>query len=73
MSWYPPGDGDRQEIQPDNLMPLILEKAEKYKLKVSEPFSITAAYTGFPPALEIMENLENHEIKFHARKNHGIL
>ena len=29
-------------------------------------------YTGFPQALEIMENLENHEKKFHAWKNHGI-
>ena len=28
--------------------------------------------TGFPQALEITENLENHEKKFHAWKNHGI-
>ena len=28
--------------------------------------------SGFPQALEIMENLENHEKKFHAWKNHGI-
>ena len=27
---------------------------------------------GFPQALEIMENLENHEKKFHAWNNHGI-
>ena len=27
---------------------------------------------GFPQALEIMENLENQEKKFHAWKNHGI-
>ena len=27
---------------------------------------------GFPQALEIMENLENHQKKFHAWKNHGI-
>ena len=27
--------------------------------------------TGFPQALEIMENLENHK-KIHAWKNHGI-
>ena len=27
---------------------------------------------GFPQALEIMENLENHEKKFHEWKNHGI-
>ena len=27
---------------------------------------------GFPQALEIMENLENHKKKFHAWKNHGI-
>ena len=25
---------------------------------------------GFPQALEIMENLENHQIKFHTWKNH---
>ena len=29
-------------------------------------------YPGFLQALEIMENLENHEKKFHAWKNHGI-
>ena len=29
-------------------------------------------YTGFPQSLEIMENLENHENKLHAWKNHGI-
>ena len=28
--------------------------------------------TGFPQALEIMENLEKHEKKFHPWKNHGI-
>ena len=28
--------------------------------------------TGFPQALEIMENLENQLKKFHAGKNHGI-
>ena len=30
-------------------------------------------HTGFPQALEIMENLKNHAKKFHARKKHGIL
>ena len=29
-------------------------------------------YTGFPQGLEIMENLENHQKKVHAWKNHGI-
>ena len=29
-------------------------------------------YTGFPRALENLENLENHKKKFHAWKNHGI-
>ena len=28
--------------------------------------------SGFPQALEVMENLESHEKKFHAQKNHGI-
>ena len=28
--------------------------------------------TGFPQALEILENLENHKKKFHAWRNHGI-
>ena len=32
----------------------------------------TFIITGFPQALEIMENLENHQKKFHAWKNHGI-
>ena len=36
---------------------------------------ISIAYvllTGFPQALELMENRENHEKKYHAWKNHGI-
>ena len=32
----------------------------------------TLKETWFPQALEIMENLENHEKKFHAWKNHEI-
>ena len=28
--------------------------------------------TGFPQALEIMENVENHEKKIHAWKSHDI-
>ena len=33
---------------------------------------IAQHFAGFPRALEIMENLENQEKKFHAWKNHGI-
>ena len=29
-------------------------------------------FAGFPQALYIMENLENHSKKFHAWKNHEI-
>ena len=39
-----------------------------YKKKITNLLS-----TGFPQALEIMENLENHSEKFHAWKNDGIL
>ena len=31
-----------------------------------------AHHIGFPQALEIMGNLENHKNKFHALKNHGV-
>ena len=34
--------------------------------------SSSCVITGFSQALEIMENLENHQKKFHAWKNHGI-
>ena len=33
---------------------------------------ISPSYQGVSQALEIMENLENHEKKFDAWKNHGI-
>ena len=33
---------------------------------------VLMSYAGFPRGLEIMENLENQEKKFHAWKNHGI-
>ena len=32
----------------------------------------TYYFAGFPQALEIMENLEDQEKKFHTWKNHGI-
>ena len=32
----------------------------------------TQPYPGFPQALENLENLKNHQKKFHAWKNHGI-
>ena len=34
--------------------------------------SVALPDPGFPQALEIMENLENHGKKFHAWKNHEI-
>ena len=36
-------------------------------------FLAKARTTGFPGAMEIVENLENHTKKFHAWKNHEIL
>ncbi|XP_062583594.1 glycoprotein endo-alpha-1,2-mannosidase-like [Saccostrea cucullata] len=41
VSWYPPNDADNEGKQPDKLMPLILDMADKYQLKVAfhiEPF-----------------------------------
>lgn len=41
VSWYPPGDADNQGREPDSLLPLILEGASKYNLKVAlhiEPY-----------------------------------
>ena len=58
---------DKQQTQ-GNLEELL-------KCKVSQPLllhKIVPRYTGFPQALEIMDNLENQEKKFHAWKNHGI-
>lgn len=34
VSWYPAGDADNEGLEPDSLMPLILDKAHKYDLKV---------------------------------------
>ncbi|XP_045196248.2 glycoprotein endo-alpha-1,2-mannosidase-like [Mercenaria mercenaria] len=41
VSWYPPGDADNEGREPDSVMPLILEGAAKYDLKVAihiEPY-----------------------------------
>lgn len=35
VSWYPPGDADNEGLEPDSLMPLILDMAHKYDLKVN--------------------------------------
>ena len=37
VSWYPPGDGDQGGLNPDTLMPLILDAADQYQLKVTCP------------------------------------
>lgn len=41
VSWYPPNDADNEGKNPDKLIPLILDLADKYQLKVAfhiEPF-----------------------------------
>ena len=45
---------------------------EQLKFRAQLSWAWKKFYTGFPQALEIMENLENYEKKFHAWKNHGI-
>ena len=39
---------------------------------IKSPKQSGEIYSGFPQALEIMENMEKHKKKFHAWKNHGI-
>lgn len=34
VSWYPPNDADNEGKNPDKLIPLILDLADKYQLKV---------------------------------------
>ncbi|WAR07279.1 MANEA-like protein [Mya arenaria] len=41
VSWYPPGDGDQNGLDPDTLLPLLLDTAYTHGLKVAlhvEPF-----------------------------------
>ncbi|XP_052243732.1 glycoprotein endo-alpha-1,2-mannosidase-like isoform X1 [Dreissena polymorpha] len=41
VSWYPSGDADNEGLEPDSLVPLLLDAAQKYSLKVAlhvEPF-----------------------------------
>ena len=55
----------------------LLDLNVSYSLLFSNQFSCkistnTVDSAGFPQALEIMENLENHKKKFHAWKFHGM-
>ena len=34
VSWYPPGLSDRIGTQPDSIIPMLLELAHQYQLKV---------------------------------------
>ena len=38
LSWYPPGKAENQGYPSDDLVPLFLDTANKYKVKV--PFTI---------------------------------
>lgn len=41
LSWYPPGKADNEGIPSDSLVPMLLDAADKYKLKVTlhiEPY-----------------------------------
>lgn len=72
VSWYPPGDGDRQEIKPDILMPVILEKAEKYKLKVVvhvEPYKNRNQHTMKANIQYILKQYGSHPALY--RTDHG--
>jgi len=40
VSWYPPGMADDEGQPWDDLMPLLLDTAEKYKLKVNDSNAI---------------------------------
>ena len=52
----------------------IVNLVIRHQLKQSVKIDLTWLFmsAGFPQALEIMENLENHQKKFHAVINHGI-
>jgi len=34
VSWYPPGDADPNGLDPDRLMPAIMDISAKYNVKV---------------------------------------
>ena len=36
VSWYPAGYADNEGQEPDSLMPIILDHAQKYELKVGQ-------------------------------------
>lgn len=44
MSWYPPNDADNEGKNPDKLIPLILDLANKYQLKVKLIQLLTSIY-----------------------------
>ena len=66
----------RIELRNLSLMITICHHSASFVMPNSDPqggfFYLTLTLPGFPQALEIMENLENHTKKFHAWKNHGI-
>lgn len=44
VSWYPPNDADNEGKNPDKLIPLILDLADKYQLKVKLIKLFTSIY-----------------------------
>ena len=55
---------------PHSIYEVFKNVAEDYDLM--NDAMIVGIHTWFPQALEIMENLENQEKRFHASKDHGI-
>lgn len=73
VSWYPKGKGDDEGFPPDPLVPLLLDMAQMYSIKVTihiEPYEGRSPRTVKDDLKYIMEKYSNHPA-FYKHKHDG--
>ena len=76
LSWYPPGKADNNGIPVDGLVPIILDSAKKYGLKVTfhiEPYENRNEKTVYEDTKYIVDKYGKHEALYRYTAKDGSL
>lgn len=74
LSWYPPGKADNEGIPSDSIVPILLNAAAKYKLKVTlhvEPYKGRDDYTLHNDVKYIIDTYGKHKAFYKYRAADG--
>ena len=74
LSWYPPGKADEEGIPSDSLVPLLLDAAAKYNLKITfhiEPYEGRNDHTVHDDVKYIIDTYSKHKAFYTYRTTDG--